>query len=140
MALMINDVVVTSDTEETQRFIAEVTATIKMIITTPVGSIPLFRNFGIDMSMLGYPPAMAKEVLSQELIEKIELFEPRIIVETVDIVTKTDGSIDVRISVMRKYDVEVEEDEEDLTTEEDDFYYDDDDYDADEEEDTDEQS
>lgn len=140
MAIAINDVVVTSDTEETQRFIAEVTATIQMIITTPVGSIPLFRNFGIDMSTLGYPPAVAKEMLSQELIEKIELFEPRIIVETVDIVTKTDGGIDVRISVMRKYAVEVEEDEEDLTTDEDDFYYDDDDYDADEEEDTDEQS
>lgn len=139
MAIAINDVVVTSDTEETQKFIAEVTAAIQMIITTPVGSIPLFRNFGIDTSMLGYPPAMAKEVLSQELIEKIELFEPRIIVETVDIITKADGGIDVRISVMRKYDVEVDE-EEDLTTDEDDFYYDDDDYDADEEEDTDEQS
>lgn len=140
MAVAINNVVVTSDTEEMQKFIAEVTATIQTIITTPVGSVPLYRNFGIDMSALGYPPEVAKEMLSQELIEKIELYEPRIIVETVDIVTTVEGGLDVKINVMRKYNVEVEEEDEDLTTEEDDFYYDDEDYDADEEEDTDEQS
>ena len=140
MAVAISDVGVTSDTEETQKFIAEVTATIQMIITTPVGSVPLYRNFGIDMSALGYPPEVAKEMLSQESIEKIELYEPRVIVESVDIETTAEGGLDVKITVMRKYDVEVEEDEEDLTTDEDDFYYDDEDYDADEEEDTDEQS
>lgn len=140
MAIAINDVVVTSDAEETQKFIAEVTHTIQTIITTPVGSVPLYRNFGIDMSVLGYPPEVAKEMFSQELIEKIELYEPRIIVETVDIVTTVDGSLDVKITVLRKYDVEVEDEDEDLSTEEDEFYYDDEDYDADEEEDTDEQS
>lgn len=134
MTAVINDVVVTSDIEESKKFIAEVTETIQTIITTPVGSIPLYRNFGIDMSALGYPPAVAKEMLSQELIEKIELFEPRIIVETIDIVTKADGGLDVKITVTRKYDGEVEEEGEDLSTEEDEFYYDDEDYDADEEE------
>ena len=139
MALAIDDVVVSSDSEESQKFISEVTKAIQTIITTPVGSIPLYRDFGIDMSMLGYPFAAAKEMLSQELIDKIELYEPRVTVEAVDITTNIEGGLDVKITVMRKYDVEeFDDDEEDLSTEEDDYYYDDEDYDAEEEEDVEE--
>lgn len=50
---------------------------IKIICTTPVGSIPLDRNFGIDFSVLDLPYESSMALLRVNILEAIEAYEPR---------------------------------------------------------------
>lgn len=126
-------VIVESETNDSQAFIEEVRKAISTIITTPAGSIPLDRNFGIDMAFLGYPTDVAKEILAQEVIEKIELYEPRVIVDEIEFTSDASGGIVTVIKIIKNDDYEKPEDEdEDIETPTDSFYYDNEDYGADE--------
>lgn len=71
-------------------------------------------------------------MLQQEIIEKIEKYEPRVLVKTIDISITDEGTITARIEIERntEYQPPVAADN---STAEDGFYYDAVDYDADEE-------
>lgn len=60
---------------------ADITNCLQNLILTPAGTVPLDRNFGIDQSLLGYPPEVAKSLLMQEIIEKASIYEPRVIIK-----------------------------------------------------------
>jgi len=55
----------------------EIYQNIKVIITTPVGTVPFDRDFGIDYSMIDSPTEIAKGFLTVEIIEKVRKYEPR---------------------------------------------------------------
>lgn len=61
----------------------EIIEDLKFLYTTPVGSIPLNRDFGIEQDFLSYPEPIAKNMLSVEVIKKTEQYEPRVFVESV---------------------------------------------------------
>lgn len=69
----------------------DITNCLQNLILTPAGTVPLDRNFGIDQSLLGYPPEVAKNLLALELIKKASIYEPRVIVKGLDLETDTDN-------------------------------------------------
>lgn len=66
----INNTVITGTT-------ADVAETLKNIFTTPQGTVPWDRNFGIDMSILDEPINLAQGKLTVEFMKQVQLYEPR---------------------------------------------------------------
>lgn len=50
---------------------------IAVILSTPKGSVPLFREFGLDQSFLDKPAPVAKVLMVALVREAIERWEPR---------------------------------------------------------------
>lgn len=48
------------------------------LYTTPVGTVALDRNFGLDWSVLDLPLEIAKGRFTIEVIEKTRKYEPRV--------------------------------------------------------------
>ncbi len=61
------------ETEETRRVLQNVA----LILATPRGQIPLYRDFGLDQSFLDKPLPVAKALLQVAVKEAIEDWEPR---------------------------------------------------------------
>jgi len=55
----------------------EILRNINIIFTTPKGSVPLDRDFGIDFSILDNNLEKSKALLTIEYIEKTSRYEPR---------------------------------------------------------------
>lgn len=62
---------------------SEIIQNIKVILTTPAGTVPFDRNFGIDLGILDAPIALAKAKLTVEYIKKIKKYESRAKVEKI---------------------------------------------------------
>jgi uncharacterized protein len=62
----------------------EIHQNVKTILTTPAGSVPLDREFGIDLGIIDLPIEEAKALLTVEYIEKIRRYEPRVDVDRVE--------------------------------------------------------
>lgn len=66
---------------------------LRHLCTTLSGSIPLDREFGINSDFLGAPLDVAKNMLALEFIEKIEKYEPRVVVDEVRFEVEEDGTL-----------------------------------------------
>jgi Phage baseplate assembly protein W len=55
----------------------EIIRNIEVLFTTPAGTVPFDRNFGIDMSFLDMPIEQAKAKITMEYIKKVKKYEPR---------------------------------------------------------------
>ena len=62
---------------------AEIRQNVRVILTTSVGTVPLDRDFGVDLSVLDKPINIAKTLLTVEYIKKIKKYEPRAKVQSV---------------------------------------------------------
>lgn len=69
--------------EGTVSYMPEVAETIKVIITTPKGTVVFDRNFGIDMTILDEPINLVQGLLIVEMIKQIQLYEPRVRVKEI---------------------------------------------------------
>ena len=58
--------------------LAEILQNVRIILTTPVGSVPLDRDFGVSWMFIGQPTPKAMAEAKIEIIEKIERYEPRV--------------------------------------------------------------
>lgn len=56
---------------------------LQVLYSTPVGSVALDRDFGMDWSYLDLPMPAAKAQLESELIRKTRKYEPRVQVQEV---------------------------------------------------------
>lgn len=63
----------------------EIRASIREILFTPVGSIPLFREFGSELFDLVDAPQNQDLLIRARVIDAIEKWEPRVRVQSVDI-------------------------------------------------------
>lgn len=61
----------------------EIYQNVTTIVTTVEETVPLFRIFGVNYTFLDDPIPLSKTRQIAEIIEKVELFEPRVIVEEV---------------------------------------------------------
>lgn len=105
---------------------------LEVLISTPEGTAPLARNFGLNQSFLSLPPDTAKTLFAQELITKVELYIPEISINEIDITVDSDGILRPVITVCKNDDyAEIKDEDTNLSTDEDSFYYDDQDPDAD---------
>ncbi|MCI8815556.1 MAG: GPW/gp25 family protein [Angelakisella sp.] len=50
---------------------------IAVILSTPLGTVPLYRDFGLDWSFLDKPMPVAKVLMVAPVREAIERWEPR---------------------------------------------------------------
>lgn len=56
---------------------------ISLLLSTPVGTMPIDREFGVDMDFLDMPSETAKSLYTAEITEKIARFIPELRVESV---------------------------------------------------------
>lgn len=67
---------------------------LKVIYTTPQGTVPFDRAFGIDISILDEPLNIAKGKLTVEFINKAKQYEPRVKVkEVLFVIDSENGNI-----------------------------------------------
>lgn len=65
--------------------VEEILQNVATILSTPKGSVPLDREFGVDVSFLDRPVQVAKVMMLSAVTEAIEEFEPRAKVERVTV-------------------------------------------------------
>lgn len=61
----------------------EIIQNIRTILTTRKGSVPLDREFGIDVGIIDQPVTRARAVLTANIINAVERYEPRVSVTEV---------------------------------------------------------
>lgn len=109
-------------------FVNEIKDNLLTLLSTAEGSVPLDRSYGIDVDLIDDPSVVAQALLQQEIIEKVEKYEPRVLVKSVEIIIEG-SSLKAKILIERNPDYE-ETASSETDSEEDDLYYDDIDYDA----------
>ena len=57
--------------------VRQVLRNVAIILATPKGSVPMYRDFGLDMRFLDKPLSVAKNVAVIPVREAIEQWEPR---------------------------------------------------------------
>lgn len=72
---------------------------LRNLILTPVGTVPLDRDFGIDQSILGLPIDVAQSLLAVEIIDKVDRYEPRVSVAEVKLTASIDGKITAKVVI-----------------------------------------
>lgn len=77
----------------------EIIQNINNIITTPQGTVPLDRNFGIDISILDEAINLVPGKLTVELVKKIQLYEPRVKVKEVTFTADEYGNLIPKVRV-----------------------------------------
>lgn len=65
---------------------------LKNLYETPVGTVALDRDFGIDYSILDLPVPSAKRAYTVEVIKKTKIYEPRVNVESITFKSVSDSS------------------------------------------------
>lgn len=71
---------------------------LKMLFSTPIGSIPMERDKGIDISFLSMPTEVAKNMYSVEIIKKVKKYSNNI--EVSEILFSDDGFGKIRTKVV----------------------------------------
>ena len=79
--------------------IEEVLQCVRMIITTPIGSVPLKRDFGINSELLNFQTEDKLNELKEHIFDIIKKYEPRVTTKNVE-VTRADGETEPLIQVM----------------------------------------
>lgn len=87
----------------TEEEFADVKRCLETLCSIRAGSQPLDRNLGIDYDgIIGYPLNVAQNMLSLEIIEKVNTYEPRVEVESVTFKANTDGQLKPHIHFIKK--------------------------------------
>lgn len=83
--------------------LTEILQNVQTILSTPKYSVPLDRDFGIDVTMLDEPLPVAQARLTAEIIEAVQRWEPRVQVTKVsydgDFADGMDGILRPRVRV-----------------------------------------
>ena len=58
--------------------VEEIAQNVRTIIMTPLGTCPQYREFGVSMEFVDKPLLVARAMLTQEYIRRIEQWEPRV--------------------------------------------------------------
>lgn len=75
---------------------------LETLLSVREGSQPLDREFGINFDeIVGYPAEVAKNMLSLEIIEKTERYEPRVQVESIEFDSASDGNLIPRVHFVK---------------------------------------
>lgn len=81
----------------------EVIQNVRTIISTVIGSVPLDRDFGLSWKYIDKPIQVSKMLFHADVINALELYEPRAVVTAIEYGDSTldlmDGSIHPRIKI-----------------------------------------
>lgn len=78
--------------------LSEVSQNIRSIITTPKGSVPIFREFGLDENIVDMPVNSSLAKIRSEIILAVKKFEPRAKISRINFEHGNDGRLSVRIN------------------------------------------
>lgn len=81
----------------TQIDVNEVLDNVNVILTTPEGSVPFDRAFGMAIDLLDMPMNEAKSFYVVEAVTKVRKYEPRAIVDHVDFSGNAEGELIPRV-------------------------------------------
>lgn len=62
----------------------EIAQNVRMILTTPKGTVPLDRDFGLDFDFIDRPTPRARALMAVEIVRQVGKYEPRAKVVKVD--------------------------------------------------------
>jgi len=77
--------------------IDEIIQNVRIILTTPVGTVPLDRDFGVSWMFIDQPTPKAIASAKSEIVEKVERYEPRVRVTEVSFVTTSQDAGEGRL-------------------------------------------
>lgn len=69
----------------------EIFQNINTILGTYKFSVPLFRGFGLEAEFVDKPMSILHPLFVREVVETVEKYEPRVIVEEVKMTAEVDG-------------------------------------------------
>lgn len=69
----------------------EIHQNINTILSTYKFTVPLFREFGFDARFIDRPLSILRPLYVKEVVETVEKYEPRVIVEEVKMTAEIDG-------------------------------------------------
>mgnify|MGYP003423080626 CR=1 FL=1 len=61
----------------------EVIQNVKTILSTPAGTVPLDRDFGLTQDYIDAPINQAKALFADDAVKKINKYEPRAVVDEI---------------------------------------------------------
>lgn len=75
---------------------------LETLLSIRAGSQPLDRNLGIDYDgIVGYPIAVAQNMISLEIMEKVSVYEPRVQIASITFEGSIDGSLVPHIRIIK---------------------------------------
>lgn len=77
----------------------EISRNVRTILTTPVGTCPLYREFGIDVTAVDRPMDVAMNLYSVAVMEAVEKFEPRVRVQDVTFAPSPGGRLQTKVVI-----------------------------------------
>ena len=81
----------------------EIIRNVEMIMATPVGSSPLYRDFGVDNSMLDKPLDVARSLYAVAVMEAVDRWEPRARAEQVTLTPEASGKLRAKAVIVLAY-------------------------------------
>ena len=71
----------------------EIYQNVKTILTTAKGSVPLYREFGVDNHILDIPMNVARAKITAAIVKAVNKFEPRVKVRKVTYTGSMSGKL-----------------------------------------------
>ena len=86
---------------------------INFLFATREGTAPGDRNFGLSTEYIDAPRPVAEQMMSVDIIEKVEKYEPRVAVEDIEFSTdEENGELIIKVRFEKNEDYEEAEEEE----------------------------
>ena len=81
----------------------EIIQNVKTIISTPKGSVPLMRDFGVDWQVIDTLTPELELKLKEEIFTQIERWEKRVKVKTISINADETGRTKIHVKLKTSY-------------------------------------
>ena len=79
--------------------VEEILQNVVTILATPKYSVPMFREFGLDGSMLDDAINLSRAKLSSEIIQAVRKYEPRAKITRLDFSANDSGKLNVKLKI-----------------------------------------
>ena len=78
----------------------EIMRNVQTILATPLGTCPLYRDFGLDVSCLDHPMNLAQNLFAAAAMEAVERWESRVRITDVTLrMDPEDGRIKAKVVI-----------------------------------------
>ena len=77
--------------------VAEINRNIETLFSTPEGTCPGDRAFGLKQNLVDMPVPVVQNQIALDITEKIELYEPRVEARDISFVHDTNGNLTVNV-------------------------------------------
>lgn len=91
--------------------IEEIKRNLEFFFSTFEGTCPGDRRLGIDPDIVDSTPPVAEQMLSQDLMEKVPVYEPRVEVDDVSCFYDGDGQLKSVVTIIPNSDYEDEQED-----------------------------